>query len=392
MVHYKERHSTESVPVSYRKEKEGTLVKVPASTHHGQGALGLLRHVLLPEGYPDSVSSDYLEYQTWDTVQAFASSISGSLATAAVLEGVGVGDSEATALAATTTWILKDGAGMLGRIVFAAYSGTSLDFDCKRWRMFADILNDCVMMVELLAGVLPKQMVMPVLCLAGVGRSLVGVAGGATKAAVAQHQARRQNMADLAAKDGSQETVVNLLALCVNLLLLPVVSGTPNLPFLLFLILAILHIYSNYKAVSCLVMSTLNLARLNMVLDRYRETGLIGSVLDINRAETVMMPAGAGQVKVELGVSLSTLTKHEVTSLEEVVTNEESYMLISSKDKARLVISNIATPRDVYRGYIEGYLGKDCQAMTILDKMESMGWDLGTLALTTQGYILQIEK
>jgi len=233
---------------------------------------------------------------------------------------------------------------------------------------------------------------MPVLCVAGVGRSLVGVAGGATKAAVAQHQARRQNMADLAAKDGSQETVVNLLALCVNLLLLPVVSGTPNLPFLLFLILAILHIYSNYKAVSCLVMSTLNLARLNMVLDRYRETGLIGSVLDINRAETVMMPAGAGQVKVELGVSLSTLTKHEVTSLEEVVTNEESYMLISSKDKARLVISNIATPRDVYRGYIEGYLGKDCQAMTILHKMESMGWDLGTLALTTQGYILQIEK
>jgi len=392
MVHYKERHSTESVPVSYQKDKEGTLVKVPTSTHHGQGALGLLRHVLLPEGYPDSVSSDYLEYQTWDTVQAFASSISGSLATAAVLEGVGVGDSEATALAATTTWILKDGAGMLGRIVFAAYSGTSLDFDCKRWRMFADILNDCVMMVELLAGVLPKQMVMPVLCLAGVGRSLVGVAGGATKAAVAQHQARRQNMADLAAKDGSQETVVNLLALCVNLLLLPVVSGTPNLPFLLFLILAILHIYSNYKAVSCLVMSTLNLARLNMVLDRYRETGLIGSVLEINRAETVMMLAGAGQVKVELGVSLSTLTKHEVTNLEEVVTNEESYMLINSKDKARLVISNLATPRDVYRGYIEGYLGKDCQAVTILDKMESMGWDLGTLALTTQGYILQIEK
>ena len=39
--------------------------------------------------------------------------------------------STATPLAATLTWILKDGAGMVGRIVFAAYSGTSLDFDCK---------------------------------------------------------------------------------------------------------------------------------------------------------------------------------------------------------------------------------------------------------------------
>ena len=33
-------------------------------------------------------------------------------------------------------------------------------------------------------------------------------------------QARRGNMADLAAKDGSQETLVNLVALCCNLLLL----------------------------------------------------------------------------------------------------------------------------------------------------------------------------
>ncbi len=37
--------------------------------------------MFLPEGYPSSVSEDYLQYQVWDTVQAFASSISGSLAT-----------------------------------------------------------------------------------------------------------------------------------------------------------------------------------------------------------------------------------------------------------------------------------------------------------------------
>lgn len=32
----------------------------------------------------------------------------------------------------------------------------------------------------------------------------MGVAGGATKAAFTQHQARRDNMADVSAKDGSQ--------------------------------------------------------------------------------------------------------------------------------------------------------------------------------------------
>ena len=84
-----------------------------------------------------AVSAKLSEFSEIDSIthssllQAFASSVSGSLATAAVLGGLGVGDSQATPLAATLTWIMKDGAGMIGRIVFAAYCGTSLDFDCK---------------------------------------------------------------------------------------------------------------------------------------------------------------------------------------------------------------------------------------------------------------------
>ena len=107
----------------------------------------------MPRGYPDSVSGDYLAYQCWDTMQvgqhiqlcaplfnhspcpqAFCSSITGALATLAILKGVGVGDSDATPLAAALTWMLKgegyipdimsyhvmvaDGTGMLGRILF----------------------------------------------------------------------------------------------------------------------------------------------------------------------------------------------------------------------------------------------------------------------------------
>jgi len=37
-----------------------------------------------------------------------------------------------------------------------------------------------------------------------ISQSIVGIAGGATRAALVQHQARRDNMADVAAKDSSQ--------------------------------------------------------------------------------------------------------------------------------------------------------------------------------------------
>lgn len=44
------------------------------------------------------------------------------LATHSVLKGLGVGE-EDKALSATVTWILKDGAGHIGRILFAYWKG-----------------------------------------------------------------------------------------------------------------------------------------------------------------------------------------------------------------------------------------------------------------------------
>jgi len=46
------------------------------------------------------------------------------------------------------------------------------------------------------------------LCLASVSRSLVEVAGGATRAAITQHQAKANNISDVAAKDGSQVSII----------------------------------------------------------------------------------------------------------------------------------------------------------------------------------------
>lgn len=52
----------------------------------------LFMEMFLPIGYPHTVSEDYLDYQIYDTLQAFASSMNGALATDAVLRGVGIGN------------------------------------------------------------------------------------------------------------------------------------------------------------------------------------------------------------------------------------------------------------------------------------------------------------
>ncbi|ODN06341.1 RUS1 family protein C16orf58 [Orchesella cincta] len=275
-----------------------------------------LRQIFLPHGYPESVSRDYVPYQIWDTVQAFASSITGALATEAVMKGVGVGNEAATPLAAALTWILKNGSGHIGQIAFTWAKGTSLDFDCKKWRLFADALNDLASFIDLLAPLFPTDMIMVVLCTSSVARALVGVAGSATRAAVTQHQARTNNMADVSAKDGSQETLVNLVALVTSLILLPIVSGNTLAVWTLFLLFTILHLFGNYNAVKSLQLETLNKSRLLLCLQDYLNVGNISTVKQINTKESVYLGLGIESqdvcgFKIKMGVPLKQPLGHE---------------------------------------------------------------------------------
>ena len=85
--------------------------------------LKLFQNIFLPRGYPDSVSDDYLTYQIWDTMQAFCSTISGTLTTHAILKGIGVGSDVISPFSATVTWILKEGTGHIGKILFSWWKG-----------------------------------------------------------------------------------------------------------------------------------------------------------------------------------------------------------------------------------------------------------------------------
>nr|XP_049601256.1 RUS1 family protein C16orf58 homolog isoform X8 [Syngnathus scovelli] len=319
----------------------------------GNSFWGLMKSVFLPQGYPESVSGDYLQYQFWDTVQAFSSSLSGTLATQASLRGVGVGNQEATVAAATVTWLLRGQykacivltpfnrnvfplrwnqhvgkdrlclvkrvnvsvrGGKRTRVIFvktASVSGTSWTLRPRNGgtlrtqmfyydlpdrlrqsqclsRLFADILNDVAMFMEILAPFFPAWFTL-IACTSGLFKAVVGVAGGATRAALTVHQARRDNMADISAKDGSQETLVNLAGLLVSLILIPLVTDNPALTISLFFLFTALHLFANYKAVRSVVMETLNEERLSIALRRFLHDGRVLTPMEANRQEPVFL-------------------------------------------------------------------------------------------------------
>lgn len=56
--------------------------------------------------------------------------------------GAGVGRAEASALSAVVTWMIRDGTGMLGRILFAWMRSGALDSYMKPYRLLADFMCD----------------------------------------------------------------------------------------------------------------------------------------------------------------------------------------------------------------------------------------------------------
>jgi len=372
---YKETHiKSSNQQVSYVWKNGNGYKKSVVNSARSSTFFNLLKDVFLPESFPSSVSDDYLAYQFWDTLQAFASSISGSLATQAVLQGVGVGDESATALAATITWLLRSGAGMASQIVFTWTQGLDLDHNCKRWRLFADLANDVAMTMELTAPYISEATggflsIQTVFCLASVSRTLCGVAGGATRTAITQHQARNNNISDVAAKDGSQETMVNLTALAINLLALPWISAEKSRVWVSFFILTCLHLFANYKAVKSLVFNTLNKDRLLMVLDSYRCQKAVSSTVEVNRKESVFLGFGLNERSfycgktISLGVPLSAVLKDssstEVVKLvAEHLMQDKFYIGYGDpmmSEQINIILSDTHKSCDLLRAYFVAY-------------------------------------
>ncbi|KAK0858655.1 hypothetical protein LTR03_000080 [Friedmanniomyces endolithicus] len=223
-----------------------------------------LLDVFLPAGYPHSVTDDYLEYQIYDSLQAFASSIAGLLSSRAVLSSVGVGDATASPTAALLLSILQESAGRIATIIFADRFGTALEPECKMYRLLADVLNDFAFVLDCLSPAFPKPIRVVILSFSSVLRALCGVAAGSAKASLSAHFARWGNLGELNAKDSSQETVISLMSMLVGSLVVSwVTSPTATWTTLIFLLA--IHLETNRRAVRAVSMRTLNRQRSTLV-------------------------------------------------------------------------------------------------------------------------------
>lgn len=241
----------------------------------------------LPIGYPSSVTSDYLAYQTFDSLQAFFSTITSLLANRAILQGLGVGDASSSATYALLLTILKDAVSRVATIVFAYRFGLSIEPDAKRYRFLADLFNDSAFFLDLASPYFGVWAKIAALTSAEALRALCGVAAGASKAALSSHFARNNNLAELNAKEASQETAVGLIGLLTGSVVVRFVESREAV-FGLMVMLVFVHLWMNYLGVCCVQLETLNRQRTTILTQHYLNTGQILTPAQVAQRENIV--------------------------------------------------------------------------------------------------------
>ena len=228
--------------------------------------------VFLPVGYPESVRSEYLRFQAFDTLQAACSYLRNILTTSAILRGAGVGEDKASPMAAAIAWVLRDGFGMFGSLVFSYLVGTGFDRNVKEWRLFADLINDVGLTLDMLAplaGPPGGTNFMVVAALGACCKTICGMTAGATRASITAHFALRDNLADVSAKEGAQETAVTLLGLLVGSALANNLGDSPRTTWAAFVLLTLVHVWANWLGVGCLALDSINRQRAAILARRW---------------------------------------------------------------------------------------------------------------------------
>ncbi|KAK1430796.1 hypothetical protein QVD17_13813 [Tagetes erecta] len=331
----------------------------------------LFMRLMVPEGYPESVSSDYMEYSCWRGVQGIAAQVSSVLATQSLLYAVGLGKG-AIPTAAAVNWVLKDGIGYLSKIFLSKF-GRHFDVNPKGWRLFADFLENAAFGMEILTPAFPHLFV-PIGAVAGAGRSAAALIQAATRSCFYAGFAAQRNFAEVIAKGEAQGMVSKSIGIMVGIGIANCIQASTPLALASFAVITWIHMFCNLKSYQSIQLRTLNPYRANLVFGEYLLSGVVPSVKEVNDEEPFfpalpllsLKPASKEEHKLlspeakeaastigqrlELGSKLSEIvkTKTDAHALLDLYKNQ-GYILADQNGKFCVILKDTCSPQDMLK-------------------------------------------
>ncbi|OAY37319.1 protein root UVB sensitive 1, chloroplastic isoform X2 [Manihot esculenta] len=335
----------------------------------------LFIQLMLPEGFPLSVTSDYLDYSLWRGIQGVASQISGVLATQALLYAVGLGKG-AIPTAAAINWVLKDGIGYLSKIILSKY-GRHFDVNPKGWRLFADLLENAAFGLEILTPAFPHLFVV-IGAAAGAGRSAAALIQAATRSCFYAGFAAQRNFAEVIAKGEAQGMVSKFIGIMLGIALANGIGSSTPLTLASFSVVTWIHMFCNLKSYQSIQLRTLNPYRASLVFSEYLLSGQAPPIKEVNdeeplfpalpflnvnckdKPQSAVLSSGARDAaaeienRLQLGSKLSDIVKNkdEVLALFNLY-RDEGYILTEHKGRFCVVLKESCSGQDMLKAVFQ---------------------------------------
>lgn len=250
---------------------------------------------VVPEGFPDSVIPSYVPYMTWRALKYFCGGAMSVFTTQTLLGSVGVSQKNAAQSAVAINWVLKDGAGRIGKMLFSR-QGKKFDYDLKQLRFTGDLFMQLGAAVELATSAFP-QLFLPLACAANVAKNVAAVTSTSTRTPIYKAFAKGENIGDVTAKG---ECVANLADLLGTGMSIMISKNNPSL-VTAFSLLSCGYLFSSYNEVKSVVLCTLNSARFTVAVESYLKTGRVPTLQEGNTMESVFSFPWKKQRPIVLG-------------------------------------------------------------------------------------------
>ena len=328
---------------------------------HVQSALRSTFLPSIPSSSANNIlrSSGYLQYILFDNIQDLCTSLRSVLATQRILEGVGVGRADATALSATLNFLIRDGCGMLASLLFTSYAARSFRRNVKRWKYFADVMVDIGITLEIIAPsvlLYPalKGWFLPLICVANVCKALCGVAAGACSGAFQLYWSMaligtQDGISEVSAKSGAQRTVMGGVGLVMAGLLAKCL-GSGHVSMIvwvgLYCALTSIHLVANWWSLKLVALDWLNSWRMHFIVDQFlrsadgtntdQKSHVLSSPIEVSRIEPLLFLPELKRKRlcqIEIGVSFNKFARmshHTSASLQSVLSQKQKQTYILS--------------------------------------------------------------
>ncbi|UPQ99470.1 root UVB sensitive protein [Chloropicon primus] len=244
----------------------------------------LVQRTFFPEGGRDVVTGDYWGFSYWTFVKSAVSASTSVLGTQGLLRAVGVGASASVGTSAAINWVLKDGLGRIGCMLFASVIGNKFDNDAKFFVFLGDLMYEVGVFLEIVSPLFASFFLVTA-SIANAFKSMSYMSRLPPRAAILKSFAVRENVGDVSAKANSQDVVAGLIGIGLGIGISFFVGSSVVKSLAVFLVSGALVWFSSLKALGNLRLNTLNRYRTEIILDNFVQHGSVLPLQDVNRRE-----------------------------------------------------------------------------------------------------------